>query len=140
MKVLLDTCVVSEVARKGGAKRVRDRVAALHSNNTFLSVISLGEITNGIARLPASRKKTALEAFLLHLEQDFDSRILGVDHETARIWGETTARARSRGKVIPPLDGLIGATALQHGLLLMTRNVGDFEDLGVRIINPWADA
>lgn len=140
MKVLLDTCVVSEVARNGGAKHVRDRVAALQSKSTFVSVITLGEITNGIARLAPGRKKTALQAFLLHLEQDFQNRILDVGAETAHIWGEVTALARSRGRVVPPLDGLIGATALHHGLRLMTRNVNDFEEIGVRIINPWEDA
>lgn len=137
MRVLLDTCVISETARKGGARHVRDRVASLRSEETFVSVITLGEITNGIARLASSRKKTALEEFLQHLERDFEDRVLEVGIETARIWGETTAEARSRGKVVPPLDGLIGATAIEHGLHLMTRNVGDFEEFGVRIINPW---
>jgi predicted nucleic acid-binding protein len=140
VKVLLDTCVISEIAHPKGTKRVRERVATLRSVDTFLSVVTIGEITNGIARLARGRKRKALEAFLLHLEQDFESRILGVDLEAARIWGETTAAARQHGKTVPPTDGLIAATAIRHGLHIMSRNVSDFEGTGARIINPWDDA
>jgi len=140
LKVLLDTCVISETTRPGGLQRVRDRVAALRAEDTFLSAITVGEITNGIARLDSGRKKDALEAFLLRLEQDFENRILNIDVEAARIWGETTARARIRGKVVPPTDGLIAATALRHGLHVMTRNVNNFKETGVLIVNPWENA
>ena len=139
MNVLLDTCVISEIARAKGAKQVRNRVAGLRSENTFLSVVTIGEMANGIARLASGRKKRNLENFLLSLEQDYGNRILHVDVETARIWGETTAQARKRGKAIPPTDGLIAATALRHGLHVMTRNVGDFEQSGVLLLNPWED-
>lgn len=137
MKVLLDTCVISETTRPGGSQRVRDHVSALQGQNVFLSVITIGEIANDIAHLKPGRKKDALASFLLDLEQDFGIRILDIDTETARIWGETAAGARKRGKVIPATDGLIAATALRHGLHVMTRNVSDFEETGVLLINPW---
>ena len=139
MKVLLDTCVISETTRPKGARSVREHIAALRSEDTFLSVVTIGEIAHGIARLASGRKKAALETFLLGLEQDFGSRILEVDVQTARIWGETTAAAKQRGKSIPIPDGLIAATAIRHGLHVMTRNVSDFEGTGAMIINPWED-
>ena len=139
MKVLLDTCIISEIARKGGLKRVRDRVATLRARDTFLSAITVGEITSGIKQLPASRKKKALEGFLSQLETDFEQRVLGIDVDTARIWGEVSAQAKERGKTIPPIDGLIAATAIHHGLHVMTRNVRDFEETGVLLVNPWED-
>ncbi len=105
MRALLDTCVISEIARTGGTERVRQRVAALCAEDTF-----------------------------------FASRILGIDIETARIWGEFTARASSRGQIVPPTDGLIAASALRHGLHVMTRNVSDFAPTGALLLNPWHDA
>lgn len=140
MRVLVDTCVISEIAKKKASKRVRDRVAGLKSAETFLSVITIGEITNGIQRLAASRKKGTLEAFLSNLERHFESRVLGINAETARIWGEVTAKAANRGKVIPATDGLIAATALQHGLHVMTRNTRDFSETGALLVDPWQGA
>ncbi|MEE9394476.1 MAG: type II toxin-antitoxin system VapC family toxin [Planctomycetota bacterium] len=139
MRMLLDTCVISETAKKSGLKHIRDRVARLSAKDTFLSVITIGEITKGVKQLDPSRKRTALEGFLAQLEENFEHRILDVGIETAQIWGEITAQARMRGKVIPPLDGIIAATAIQHGLHVMTRNVKDFEESGVLLVNPWED-
>jgi toxin FitB len=67
-------------------------------------------------------------------------RILPIDHETAVIWGELSARCEKQGRPIPAVDGLLAATALRHGLHWMTRNVGDFEQTGVMLLNPWEDA
>ena len=74
------------------------------------------------------------------LEQDYAERILPVDAETARVWGELTAAAQSGGKAVSVSDGLIAATAIRHGLHVMTRNVSDFRDTGAMLINPWEDA
>ena len=140
MRVLLDTCVISENLRPNGEQRVKDRVRALPSQDTFLSTITIGEIAKGVALLDHGRRRETFARFLLGLEQDFESRMLGIDVETARIWGETTAAAQRRGKAIPPTDGLIAATAIRHGLHLATRNVADFAETGVMLLNPWEDA
>ena len=137
MRVLLDTCVVSEIARPGGAQRVKDRVSALRSRDLFLSAITIGEIARGIALLEPGRKRDTFAEFLLGLEQDYGSRILAVDTETARVWGESAAEGRKRGETIAAIDGLIGATAVRHGLHLMTRNVSDFAATGAMLIDPW---
>ena len=62
-----------------------------------------------------------------------------LDIETAKLWGELTARAQKKGVVIPATDGLLAATALRHGLHVMTRNESDFKASGARIVNPWEE-
>ncbi len=138
MRVLLDTCVVSELQRRGGELRVRKAVAALISDETFLSVITVGEITRGVLRLPAGRRRTELMEWLQSLDRDYRGRLLAVDRETVAVWGEITARAEALGRILPIADGLIAATALQHGLRIYTRNTEDFEVTGVMLTNPWS--
>ena len=103
----------------------------------FLSVVTLGELTKGITLLDAGKKKEALSDWLLALEQESSGRILPIDTETARIWGEITASAQARGKIVAAADGLIAATALRHGLHLVTRNITEFLETGAMLINPW---
>jgi predicted nucleic acid-binding protein len=140
VRVLLDTCVISEIARPLGETRVKKRVAALRDEDLFLSVITIGEIAKGIALLAPGRRRETFATFLRGLEHDYGSRILGIDAETAHLWGETTAAAQQQGWIVSASDGLIAATALRHGLHVMTRNVSDFENTGVRLVNPWKEA
>jgi len=140
VRVLLDTCVVSEARREKGHPRVRAQVEAMRSRDMFLSVITVGELTKGITLLPRGKKKDALSGWLLALEQDYAERILPVDAETARAWGELTAAAQRRGKTVSVSDGIIAATAIRHGLHVITRNVSDFHETGAMLINPWEEA
>ncbi|MBL4771210.1 MAG: type II toxin-antitoxin system VapC family toxin [Planctomycetes bacterium] len=137
MRVILDTCVVSETVRKGGNARVQALLESLKHEETFISAITFGEISYGIGLLKPGRKRSELEAFLIRLEQDYQSQILSVGLEVARAWGDTTAALQRKGKTLPIADGLIAATAICHGLYVVTRNVKDFELTGVRVINPW---
>jgi hypothetical protein len=139
VKVLLDTCVLTELRKHGGHAGVKSAVAEIPDADLFLSVLSVGEIAKGIALLAAGRKKKALGSWLTGLEANFADRILAVDTETSRLWGELTARGQRSGKVIPAIDGLVAATALRHGLHVMTRNVRDFEASGALVLNPWQD-
>jgi hypothetical protein len=138
MRVLLDTCVLSELRRPKGQMSVLAAVAAEAAENLFVSVISVGEIVKGIALLRESTKKRELHSWAQALERYYSDRILGIDVETTRVWGELTASAQKAGMVVHVSDGLIAATALRHGLHLMTRNVDDFAPSGALIVNPWA--
>ena len=69
----------------------------------------------------------------------YGERILPIDAETVRVWGESTAAAQKNGRIVSASDGLIAATARRHGLRVMTRNVDDFAPMGVMIVNPWGD-
>lgn len=139
MRVLLDTCVISEVRKSQGSASVRKAVAELVSSDVFISAITFGEMTKGIALLEKGKKKTELQNWLLKLEKNYARAILPIDIETVRMWGELTAQAQKSGCIIPVSDGLIAATARQHGLHIMTRNIKDFENTGAMLINPWEE-
>jgi hypothetical protein len=139
MRALLDTCVLSELRLPRVNPGVREAIEALDTDDLFVSVLSIGEIAKGIALLQEGRRKRALQAWLLTMERLYGGRLLPVDLETSRIWGEITAAAQRIGRQIPSADGLIAATARRHGLHVMTRNTADFEATGALLLNPWAD-
>jgi predicted nucleic acid-binding protein len=140
VRVLLDTCVLSELRRPKPDAGVQSAIAALSSEDLFVSVISLGEIVKGVALLKAGRNKDALQSWLQTMERHYADRLLSIDLEICRIWGDMTAAARKAGRIIPALDGLIAATARRHGLYVMTRNTADFESTGALLLNPWHGA
>ena len=106
-------------------------------SDLFLSVVTVGELINGIMRLAPGKRRRELDAWLSQVEQLYSPRIFPIDIETARIWGEITARASKQGNTIPTADGLIAATALRHGAHLMTRNSPHFRATGVLLLDPW---
>jgi predicted nucleic acid-binding protein len=137
LSVLVDTNVVSELRRSEADRRVVERVRSFSPNDTYLSVVTIGELAYGIKRLPAGKRRADLDSWLIALEQSYAARVLPVDSETAHVWGELTAAAEARGLKLSPQDGLIAATALRHGLHLATRNIKDFQGTGVLLIDPW---
>lgn len=139
MKALLDTCVLTELRQRDGRPAVKSAVAEIPDADLYLSVLTVGEIAKGIRLLAAGRKKSALTSWLTGLETLYGERILAIDMETARIWGELTARAQKSGITVPGVDGVLAATALRHGLHVMTRNTRHFEATGAIIIDPWQD-
>lgn len=140
MKALLDTNILAELVKPDGNPAVHAALAGIPPPNIFLSVLTVGEIVKGIALLSQGPKQKHLTRWLVGLESDYGERILPLDVETARIWGELTARAQKRGIVVPPADGLLAATALQRGLHMMTRNPKHIEASGVFVIDPWQEA
>jgi toxin FitB len=129
---LIDTNVVSEARRRAPPAVAWLRSAP--SSAIYLSVLTLGEIAKGIALKERSDPQVAgrLAEWLQKLRHDFADRILPITDQIAMEWGRIAA-LRSRGDV----DAQIAATAIVHGLILVTRNVADFEDTRVSIINPW---
>jgi predicted nucleic acid-binding protein len=138
LRVLPDTCVLSELRRPKGHPGVRRVVEVLESDSLFVSVVSIGEIAKGTALLKESKNKRDLQAWLQALERYYADRVLPVDLETSHTWGELTATAQKAGKIVPATDGLIAATARRHGLHIMTRNTEHSEPTGVLLLNPSA--
>lgn len=105
----------------------------------FLSVVTLGGLHKGIALLPTGKRRSILEKWL---EDDllpfFVGRVLPVTQAIGSRWGGLTADRQRAGHPLGAADGLIAATALEHNLILATRNVKDFEDLKLSLLNPWA--
>jgi len=135
---LLDTNIISELVKPRPEPSVTAWIEGTDESLLYLSVLTLGEIRRGIAALPQSRRRAALEAWLdKDLRARFESRILIIDHEVADRWGLLTAAARSNGIVLPVIDGLLAATALEHNLTLVTRDTGQIPSMGVAVFNPW---
>lgn len=138
MSWLLDTCVICEPAQKQPSARVLAWLEEQPEEMLYLSVLTLGEIRKGIARLPAGPKRKRLERWLEHdLAERFSGRLLGIDAGTADLWGRLQAQAEGRGRPLPTLDSLLAATALARGLILVTRNTPDFTPTGVELLDPW---
>jgi predicted nucleic acid-binding protein len=105
----------------------------------YFSVISLGEILKGITVLPTGKRRDGLQEWLDGtLRPWFDRRILPVTVPVAERWGVLSGEYRLQGRQVKVADGLIAATALHHGLTLVTRNVKDFSGIGVQLLNPWS--
>ena len=138
MRALLDTCVVSERYKSNPEQAVMAEVAAL-GDNAYISVITIGEILKGAELLAEGRQQDKLLAWLDKVQDDLGRRILPVDLEVARLWGQLTAHAQRQGRQVAAPDGLIAATARHHGLPVMTRNVRDFAPTGVQVVNPWPE-
>ena len=135
---LLDTHVVSELARPNPSKEVRSFIGGLEGDS-FLSVITLHEIDYGIACLPDGKRKRDVEHWLEDLEREFAEFILPVARGIARHAAWLRRQAQEEGRIIHLADALIAGTALDQGLRLVTRNTSDFESTGVRLVNPWSD-
>lgn len=138
MRCVLDTCVVSETVRSAPDTRVMTWLGEQREEDLYLSVLTIGELRKGIARLDASRRKQELAAWVdEELAGRFGTRLLPVCVDVASLWGEVQARAERAGKRMPVVDGLIAASALHHGLVVATRNGDDMAASGVTIVDPW---
>ena len=141
MKYLLDTCVVSELVRPRPVEAVVAWINDQQEEHLYLSVLTLGELRKGIESLSDHRKRIRLENWLdRDLKLRFAGRWLAVDDETAERWGAISARTAGRGTTIPVIDGLLAATALIHGMTLVTRNSDHVRETGVVFLDPWAIA
>lgn len=135
MTYLLDTNVVSELRRPRPHGGVQLWVESRAAEAMYLSVLVLGEIRLGVERLrPRDPSQSqSLERWLAALEDRFADRILAIDKAIAHAWGRLAAT-----DPVPPVDGLLAATALVHGLTVVTRDTAPFERVGVPWLDPWS--
>ena len=131
---LLDTNVISETRRARADSGVIAFLSAAEAAVLFLSVLTLGELRKGVAAKRRTDPGAAdqLGVWVDGIETTFADRLLPIDAATARRWGELSA---NRG--LPVIDTLIAATAISHGLTLVTRNTRDVESTGVPLVDPW---
>jgi predicted nucleic acid-binding protein len=135
---LVDTNVPSELTRSQPDGHVTAFLGSAGQENLYLSVMSLGEICKGIDLLPAGRKRSELQDWLeIDVRSWFGGRVLPVTEKIAERWGHLAASARKQGVTLAVVDGILAATAIEHGLTLVTRNITDFTGLGVALFNPW---
>jgi predicted nucleic acid-binding protein len=138
MRYLLDTCVISELIKKNPSPKVTGWVSKNQENSLVISVLTFGEIHKGIEKLPQSKKKEKLHAWVNYdLQERFKNRIIDFDLQVATTWGKVQALSESVGRGMPTIDGQIAATGICYDLIVVTRNTSDMEASGVSLLNPW---
>lgn len=136
MSYLVDTNVLSELRRKSPHRAVLAWFAERPAATLYLSVLTLGEIRKGIEAVAETDRRLKLIDWLeADLPAFFTGRILGIDAAVADRWGRLLAAA---GRPLPAIDSLLAATAIEHDLVLVTRNVRDLARLPVQLLDPWA--
>lgn len=141
MSYLLDTCILSKLRKLNiHPNRTLEGWINKHAESTyFINVLSLGEIQKGISKLGDQdhRHKMTLENWLGgELIPRFGNRILSIDRQTVSIWGEMCGLSQKKGLILPVIDALLAASAIQHQLILITENTKDFIHTGARLFNP----
>lgn len=135
---LLDTNVVPELTRPRIDENVQTWVANKEFGALLLSVVSLGEMEKGFTTMRDVVKRARLETWLeRQLAELFRGQVLPVTQVIAKRWGMLDGLRQMAGRPLAVPDGMIAATAFEHELTVVTRNVRGFEDLGVTILNPW---
>jgi predicted nucleic acid-binding protein len=135
---LLDTNIPSEMTRPRPQSSVSGCLDDADDDELYFSVVSLGEILKGVTVLPESKRRSQLQQWLDEtLRPWFQGRILPVNEPIAERWGVLAGQCQLKGRPLKVVDGFIAATALEHDLTIVTRNVKDFAGLGVIVLNPW---
>lgn len=136
--IVLDTNIVAEMMREAPAPQVVAWLNDQETSSLLLTTITLGEIAYGLWVLPQGRRRRRLEeGFARILAEAFVGRILPLDEEAAHRYGEVMGRRQKMGRPLAVLDGQIAAIAWAHGHAVATRNVRDFVDCGVEVIDPF---
>jgi predicted nucleic acid-binding protein len=137
MSFLLDTNVISEPQQVRPDESVLKWIAKNDQTRFFLSAVTVGELRKGVERLPSSHKKARLHNWVEELRGKLSSRILPLTEKTFLIWAKVNAEFENRGLARSAFDSLLEATAIEHDLILVTRNVRNFRETSVMILNPW---
>ncbi len=138
MNFLLDTCVISELAKPRPSSKVLKWLRSCRDETLFLCSLTIGEIQKGISKLPNSQKKTNLQDWMdSELIRRFDKRILVIDYKVAQKWGKIQASAEIAGTKMPVIDSLIAAIGLVFDMTVVTRDISGMKNSGVKLFNPW---
>jgi predicted nucleic acid-binding protein len=139
MKYLLDTCVLSEMIKSTPDANVIQWFKTRKPHELCISAMTWGELQRGVAKLPQSKRRSELTAWLNQLESGFEDRILSFDQKSSEIWAQMTLQAETKGKSMAAFDSIIAATARAFGCKMVTRNVRDFTQADIDLLNPWQD-
>jgi hypothetical protein len=134
---LLDTNVIVEPQRPRPEPRVLQWLAAVDEATLHLSAFTFAELRKGIAKLADAHRAARLERDMAALRVRFADRVLPIDDAVLDQWGRITGRAAARGRPLSGIDAMFAATALHHGLTLVTRNERHMAETGATLVNPW---
>ncbi len=134
MGYLIDTCAIAELGKPCPAPQVASWFRAADPESLFASVLTLGELRRGAEHLSGRRRRDLAHWMETTLATWFGERLLPVDAAVVLEWGRLTG---CLCRPMPAMDGLLAATASRHRLTIVTRNVADFEQTGLDLLNPW---
>ena len=133
--------VISELVAPRANPRVLAWMQAIPEERLYLSAITIGELQKGVSKLAASRRRQTLNTWLQDdLLPRFKGRVVQLDVPILLVWGTMMAELELERKPMPTMDALIAASAKHGDFTLVTRNVADFIETGVSILNPWDEA
>lgn len=137
--IILDTNILSELMKPSPSERVLRWLDAQPAASLFTTTVTEAEIRYGLALLPNGKKRRAFEKAASDMfEEDFDQRILPFDRAAAAVFADVAATRRASGRPIAALDAQIAAIAQSRGAAMATRNMADFENCGITVIDPWS--
>ncbi|MFZ4396379.1 MAG: type II toxin-antitoxin system VapC family toxin [Kiritimatiellia bacterium] len=138
MNYLLDTCVISELIKHKAEHRVLAWIDSVPEDRLYLSVLTLGELHKGIARLDAGDRRHRLEKWLSDdVRARFEDRIVTLDEDALVLWGRIMGEGTCHGRTWPVMDSLMAASAIAWHMTLVTRNLADVQAMGVTLFDPW---
>ena len=140
MAFLLDTDVVRETVRPGPRRSVLDWIKAHNLSGLFLAAQTIGELVRGARKVTAQERRERFERWIERdLARQFDGRVLPFDDRTAAIWGRLMDDGERVGRRPAAAAAHIAAVAIQHELILVTRNVRDFARFDLQLLSPWRE-
>ena len=137
MRYLLDTCILSEPFKRQPNPHVIAWLRSVDQSSLYTPSVVLGEIRKGVEKMPASVRRGLLEKWLADYLRFYADNIVAFDAEVAMTWGKLVGRLQLEGMSPPIIDSQIAATAIHHGMTLVTRNVSDMQVTGVDVFNPF---
>ena len=138
--IVLDTNVLSELMRPAPSAIVESWLASQPMQRLFTTAVTQAEIFYGLALLPAGQRRAAMMAEAENMfAEDFEGRVLPLDPAAAHEYADIAATRRMAGRPIMPFDGQIAAIARSRNATVATRNVADFADCGLTLVDPWID-
>jgi predicted nucleic acid-binding protein len=139
--IVLDTNVVSELMRQVPNDEVVRWVDRYPADEVFITAVTAAELAYGVKRMPDGHRKTTLSVKVSELlTEDFQGQILPFDGVAAAYYGEIAAAREQQGSPISMADAQIAAICRRFAACLATRNIKDFVDTGITVLNPWGDA
>ena len=137
MRYLLDTCIVSEPFKRQPNPHVIAWLRSVDQSSLFTPAVVLGEMSKGVEKMPASARRAMLEKWIADYRRFYADNIVAFDAEVAMLWGKLVGRLQLEGVSLPVIDSQIAATAICHGMTLVTRNVRDMQATGAQVFNPF---
>ena len=139
MNYLLDTCIISEYVKKKPNQQVIKWLDEQDEASLFISILTIAELKKGIIKIKNSQPERyqKLTKWLQKVEQRFAGRILPLNNNLLDTWATICGESEGKGKKLPIMDSLIAATAYEYNLIIVTRNVSDFNFSLLKVFSPW---